>query len=293
MSGTFTTSAVSAPGAVTFASVLRLLAAMVGAVLHESTVVSASGTTLVDTIELGGLADDTLNGKRVYIYEGTGIGQERRITDHTGSSGTLTVPTWATNPTSSSKYLVLKEGWTIGMLRSAWLQAMRRRREYYMLPLIDESIELVVTVGVPTYEYGIPTGFATIQDIVREDTDGGADFNTVIPPDCWFISTQSSPKIVFEKAANDQLGYIVDGLALRVVGQKYESEPATDSSTFDIPTGALLLLAASIACQARRTGDTQNTGGYGQLANTYFQEWLNARGDDEKQVWPRSRWVKF
>lgn len=73
------------------------------------TATSATSTTLVDTNRLLFANDDSLNGMWVYIHTGTGIGQERRISDFTASSDTIAVlPAWSTTPDSTSQYIVTR-----------------------------------------------------------------------------------------------------------------------------------------------------------------------------------------
>lgn len=263
---------------------------MVGAVELDSTVTGGTTTTLIDTGNLAGYGDDTFNNQRVYVYSGTALGQERRIVDFTDSTDTITFGT-GTAPVAGDKYIILKPGWQIDQLRVAILTAMRRRRKFYMLPKVDESLTLAVTAGVPTYEYTVPTGFASIQRITRENNASGADYWTPIPDETWFINRGATKQITFEKVANDHWGFISDGLKLHIEGQQYETEPTADSSSLTIPTGALLLLAASIALQGARTRDIQNTSGFAGLASTYYQQWLVARGDDETEIYPGSKVV--
>lgn len=68
---------------------------------------SSSGTTLVDSAASFG---SSVVGASVYIYEGTGKGQRRTITARTSTQ--LTVATWATNPDTTSKYVVGAVVWS-------------------------------------------------------------------------------------------------------------------------------------------------------------------------------------
>lgn len=273
-----------------YATHLAELAHACGAVEIDSIATGGSATTLIDTAMLGGYADDTFNDCRLYIYQGTGLGQERRITDHTGSSSTLTIPSGATID-STSRYLILKKGWTMADLRTAFLMAMRRRRRMYMLPKVDESITLAISAGVIDYRYDVPAGFAAIQSIVREMTASGSDFHKPLADDYWYINRAATREIVFQKVANDNDPFIVDGLKIRIIGQQYETEPTADTSSLTIPTGALLLLAASLALMTARSRDIQNTQGFGQTSQALYQEWLVARGDDETLINPGSKLV--
>ena len=69
------------------------------------TATGGGATTITDTDRLAAAEADLYLGAWVYIYEGTGIGQERYVSSST-TGGQLTVPTWTTNPDTTSKYEV-------------------------------------------------------------------------------------------------------------------------------------------------------------------------------------------
>lgn len=73
----------------------------------KGTVTSSSGTTLTDS---GASFTDSVLGAFVYIYDGTGKGQRRKITARTSTQ--LTVSTWTTNPDTTSKYIVGAIPWS-------------------------------------------------------------------------------------------------------------------------------------------------------------------------------------
>lgn len=262
------------------------LARLVGAIREEGIVTAGTTTTLTDAIGLAGFDDDALNGVFLYIWSGTAMGQERRVTDHAGATGVLTFPT-GTAPSTDSKYVIFNSHWRAADFKTAIQLALRERRKFYLLPKVDESLAFVAD----QYDYPIPAGFAAIERIVVERTDGQGDFIDPVPPDCWGIHRGAVKEIVFEKAANDMFGFMKTGHAIRIVGQKYEDEPTSDSSVLTIPTGALLQLAASYAHHMARPKDANNSGSHGQLASIAQQTWLSMRGDDESHITPMSRWV--
>lgn len=67
---------------------------------------SATSTTLVDGSKAGIWTDDMFNGGWIFIQSGLGAGQKVAITDTTGSSGTITVASWTTQPDSTSRYII-------------------------------------------------------------------------------------------------------------------------------------------------------------------------------------------
>jgi len=67
----------------------------------STTIQLASGETL---------GDDALNGTDILIYEGTGAGQLREVTDYVGATDTATItPAWSTIPDATSKYVKIQQ----------------------------------------------------------------------------------------------------------------------------------------------------------------------------------------
>ncbi|MBU1621894.1 MAG: hypothetical protein KKF27_20815 [Gammaproteobacteria bacterium] len=69
----------------------------------QGTATSGAATSLTDTGKSWTV--DALIGMYVTIYDGTGAGQLRAITDNTATA--ITVATWTTNPDSTSQYKIL------------------------------------------------------------------------------------------------------------------------------------------------------------------------------------------
>ena len=86
---------------------LRLYEFVAG--LYAGTAISG-GNTVVRLSTAASTADDFYNGMYVHIYEGTGIGQTRLITDYDQGTDTCTVAAWTTNPDNTSKYIVSGQG---------------------------------------------------------------------------------------------------------------------------------------------------------------------------------------
>jgi len=66
-----------------------------------ATTITLASTPLIGTVETG---DDYYNHATVMILSGTGIGQEREITDYVGSTKVATVAAWTVEPDTSSVY---------------------------------------------------------------------------------------------------------------------------------------------------------------------------------------------
>lgn len=78
--------------------------------------VAQSGASTTITLRSGASAtNDIYNGQQIEIVRGTGAGQVRAVTDYVGSSKVATVDrAWATNPDSTSVYVVKNLGQVLG-----------------------------------------------------------------------------------------------------------------------------------------------------------------------------------
>ncbi len=71
-------------------------------------VASATTTTIVFDDAALSSVDDFYNGMSVFVYGGTGAGQQRRIDDYVGSTKTATVsPAWGTTPDATSDIIIV------------------------------------------------------------------------------------------------------------------------------------------------------------------------------------------
>lgn len=91
----------------------------------RGTATSTSSTTLTDS---GASFTSAVLGAFVYIYDGTGKGQRRKITAQTSTQ--LTVATWDTTPDTTSKYIVgaIPWSWKSGQFRLEESERQNLRR---------------------------------------------------------------------------------------------------------------------------------------------------------------------
>lgn len=75
-------------------------------IVESGTLQSATSTTAV-LRSATSFANDIVNGATLVITGGTGVGQQRVITDWVSSTDTATVDTWTTTPDNTSTYIVL------------------------------------------------------------------------------------------------------------------------------------------------------------------------------------------
>lgn len=78
-------------------------------IIRANTAQAGDGTHI--TLDASASAvDDFYNNQKIFITAGTGAGQGRIISDYVGSTKVATVPTWATNPSSDSVFVITPFG---------------------------------------------------------------------------------------------------------------------------------------------------------------------------------------
>ena len=258
-------------------TVRQLLAQMLGDRLIVGTATGGTATSLIDTTQLV-QPDDDWAGAWAYIYGGSLGPQERLISASGASARSITVsPTWtaaggATAPVAGTKYEIHRAWSVLDAYNPMILMAFRSRRKRTLLAMTDETVVLVAS----TYEYDIPSGFVAINEVWREDDDGL--FTLEIPlRDLWV--DRGSKHLVFDKAAAVASTHIVAGQHLRIIGQKYDSEPATDAATFSVNTTPIVWLAKAYIHAAEGNDASMNA------ALKVSELDLS---DDETPLWPGS-----
>lgn len=234
-----------------FGTIKRDLAALMGQIVREGVIDSAAAGTFVDAALTE--PDDFYNDLNVYVYSGTGIGQERRITDWVQSTNTATITgNWTANPVAGDKYFIFRREWNNLALEGALFQSLRILRRNLLLPKEDTS----VTFGNPelaaSYTRTMPTGFVSISNILREgDTADIYDLELPGPRSSnpwWYLSRSGTTfNIIFDKPAHDSFGYMVQNRKLKIIGQQYQAEPTSDASSIDVNPGPIVSLAAVLA----------------------------------------------
>ena len=140
---------------------------------------SGAATTIVEDLTLGayagtGVTDATsvLRGSRCYIYAGTGIGQERRITANTQSSGTVTVaPAWTTNPDSTSQAEVHKT-FPVAHINAQINRAIAdiRQDSGALVSIVPDTS---ILLAADTFSYTFPSNLRWVERIIMETQESG------------------------------------------------------------------------------------------------------------------------
>ena len=118
-----------------------------------------------------------------------------------------------------------------------------RSARWFLLPKEDSTVEM----ATDTYEYTIPTGFATISIVMVEGTAGDLDFEEIMPKKHWTILPDTGKLLIIADA-------IENGIKLRLIGQQRQAVLTTDAGTVDDRiadyiahlTAVKLLLSSSI-----------------------------------------------
>ncbi len=239
--------------AMSFGQVKGDLIRSLGEMVHESNATAGSLTTLVDTNTLH-YPDDYLNDYYVYIWSGPGAGQERRISDFVQATSTITVsPAWTTVPTILSWYYIYTRRFNNAAYSAALRQALRLLRKKLLLPVEDTSISIGDPSLAASYSVSVPGGMVAIQRILREDGTIDGLYTWALPgphesdAPWWYVSLSGTAyNIVFDKAIADAEGWMVQGRRLKIVGQKFQTEPSADSDSIEVNAGPIIELAAHL-----------------------------------------------
>lgn len=200
---------------------------------------SGSTTTLVDADELLSSDDDVFIGAYVGMYGGTGAGQELYITDHVGSTGTITFAT-ATDPSNDTTYEIHRR-FKLAQYNRAIEAALRVTRLQQRKGFVDESITLT-----QDKQYDIPdSSTAAIHKLTMiEDTSDDAH-EIPVPYSNWDIISGNPPAEI--KIMNPVSGYV-----LRIEGTQYPTVPTADSSNLEVNVAPIVHYAAAQLLRQQR-----------------------------------------
>lgn len=223
---------------VTRADVRARLARMAGDHI-DGTFTSVTGTTGVDTVELVNHGNGTLAGKHVFVTSGTGSGQERLISGNTQSTGTITVPTWGTNPTSAA--YEIHGLWRVRQYNEAINQAindMKGDGRAKVTQVADVSVTMTATGGAADYYLPLPAGLVSVHRghlLVEGPQPGIYDETPLLFGRDWGFE-----KVSLETAGVEATYQVVlsrwsrqgpiEGRRLRIIGAANQPELASDTA---------------------------------------------------------------
>lgn len=267
----------------------------------EGTATSGTTTTLVDSGELVNWADDVLIGHFVYIYAGTGIGQERRITDSAQSTGTLTVPTW-TAPSTDSTYEIHNQ-WRVADYNAAINQAIADLwgDTRAMVTLVSNVSLTMTDAGASTdYYYALPTGFRSIHRgaiLVEGPTADIYDDPPLLYGRDWTFEKKtaatSSADAVWNIVISRYSSHApIASRQLRIIGAGSQAELSTDTTTLANHLLTFVLHRAAYYLLSPMTGTgTPDAQANARRADRHYAESESARTRFDYSVPPGTKQV--
>jgi len=262
----------------TLSVIRRYLSSAVGDLLYGQCGTTGATTTKINAPFLY-QANDYYNNLlyNVYVYAGTNIGVEKRVTDWDLSTYLLTVHSAYAAACDATSYIELHHIFTTDEYLKAINLAIESLARKYFVDIKDETIVLVAS----TYEYTLPTNMLGIIRIITEKTaDGGVfDASGEIDPRNWDIIRSYPPKLKLHE------GYysVSAGKDLRIEG--YGSQPIVDDDTDTIYLPPDWLIQKAI------TMLPQNKIQSGKLDEVYRRALLVSAREPRSQIDPRVRWV--
>ena len=213
----------------------------------------------------------------VYVYAGTNIGVEKRVTDWVLADFLLTVHSAYAAACDATSYIELHNIFTEDEYRKAINLAIESLAGKYFVDIKDESTVLVAS----TYEYTLPSNMLGIIRIITEKTAAGGIFNASdeIDPRDWDIIRAYPPKL---KLHEDYYS-LSAGKDLRIEG--YGAQPIVDDDT------DVIYLPPDWVVQKAITFLPQNKIQSSKLTETYARASVVSSREPVSQMDPRTRWV--
>lgn len=212
---------------------------------------TSSSKTVVDANRIE--PDDHWIGSYCYIYSGTGIGGERRVSDSTSSATSFVLGSaFSTNPAANSKY-ELHSKFSVEEINDAIKWAVVDVVPTALLPVEDDS--LTITAG--TYEYAIPAGLSHV--FLVEVAVDAEDYYVAIAPAYWDI-IRANRKLKFHPYAIDSYG----SRTIRIRGLRPPKPPLHDNASLEIRPIFVIYKAAAWLATQRMLGSGNEPGGWSQ-----------------------------
>lgn len=191
------------------------------------TVTSVAGNSVTSS-DLAHIAGGELNDAVLYVYSGTGVGQERVVKTHTQASDLSAsslepyVP-WGTAPVAGSLIEVHRpELWRPSQYNEAIRRTFEHARGYWLEDAYSETLTMTANVD----EYSLPASWRVIADVWVKPT--GVTRWKLVPFDKWDV-VRGARKLKVD------LDYVSAGAAVRLNGQVDAEPPAADTTSFDLP----------------------------------------------------------
>jgi hypothetical protein len=229
----------------TLAVVRRHLLSAIGDLLYGQAGTTGATTTKIHAPFLW-QADDYYKDHKyhVYVYAGTNIGLDRRVTGWANTGNLLTVHTAYAAACDATSYIELHRIFTVQELHSAINQAIEHAAGKYLVDLIDDT---TITLVADTYEYALPTSFLYLNKVTTESAVASDIFykEDVIDFRDWDVIKAYPPTLKLDK----NMYSIVAGKDLRLEGHGTQALVSADTDVIYLPPAWLIQKAITFLPQ--------------------------------------------
>lgn len=187
------------------------------------------------------------DGAVVYIYAGTGIGQERLVSSSTAAGVLNVAANWTTTPDATSRY-ELHRIFSVTQYDDFIAQAivhLTGTRKW-----LQPGSTTTTTWVTDTWDYALAATFVAVTSVEVATVSGTpqSDEYEFIPREAWHVR---EGQLVFEKGK----GQYTNGYKFRVNGWQEITVPSSDTSSYTCDPQPLLEWAYYYALQARAEMD--------------------------------------
>lgn len=215
--------------------------------------------------------DKHWNGAYIYIYEGTGAGQERKVINQVGGVFTVNYA-WTTLPDVTSRFEIHKQ-YSTDKITQSIKRAQQSVKNRCWLPYTDAGQVMTSAVS-----YTIPALYVYIDTVYSVDSLG----NRVELFD-WYID-RANRKIVLKSP--------VDGNTLVLQGSKRVPDLVDDSSTIELNIDYLILKSCAYLKRSHSAGPQTDPDNNMQNSLVYEQEALRVLQRTPQKLPANSRSVE-
>jgi len=210
-----------------------------------------------------------------YVFAGTNIGVEKRITDWDLGTFLFTVHSAYAAACDATSYIELHNIFTESDYRKAINLSIESLADKYFI----DKIDITTTLVADTYEYTLPSDMTRIHRIITEDVAGNGKFynSAVIDPRNWGLISPRKLKL-------DKRYYSVSaGKDLRIEGHGRQTILTSDSSICYLPPDWIVQKSITFLPSSKIQSH--------QLDEVYRRALLESVNEPERRPLPESRRV--
>lgn len=196
--------------------------------------------------------DDDLVGHNLYVYAGTGEGQEAVILSHVkGASGAVLILSALTTALDTTSLVEVHENYTVEAYNLAIRRAQMEAADRLGVPMNDRT--LVAVAGQSAYD--IPSGFVCIDSVLVAGSELELDKWDIVPG-------RRQIKITASMTAGDQI---------ELRGRAKVGDILSDYSVVEVPPTYLVYKAAAMLLRTEAGGPSTDPDASSQRSVVYEQ----------------------